>query len=378
MTIGTILRDSRIHETLDCGPAKHGNFFSRIWSGSDDPQHTAVNPYETVIVSTFDPKIEWCFGSDPPGTRRSGSYTSCFGGVVVDNVMFSDNDQITLVNRLGDKIRGHDFDAANSIGAEGKDALKQIAGTCGNLLAANRALSHGDIPAAAAALGLPTLTPSRGRKKSERQKQNDRLGKNLSDSVLAVQLGALPLMDDIASAADALITVANRYPKKTYTSKCVARGNCYPATDPHGNPCGTIRDSKKLTWTIQAEPSGFEQFSMSNPWDLADLLWNYTTLSFVADWILPLQKFLSAKSSAYDFKGTGYVTRKRVVEASTLYVPPGHKMLSSMPYKTRNVLFTRELVGSLQVPLPGFKPISSIPSWQRALTAVSLLGQKLL
>lgn len=378
MTIGHIIRDSRATQSLSCGPCKVGGYFEKTWSGADDPLHRVVNNYSCHVLSTFDPFITWKFDSDPPGTKRTGSYASCFGGISAENVVFSDDDQITLVNRLGDAIRGHDFDAANSIGAEGKDALKQIAGAAGSLYRANKALHRGDAPAAAAELGLPTFGSSRGRRKSKRQEQNDQYGKNLSDSVLAVQLGALPLMSDIASAADALITVANRYPKRTYVSKCVARGVCHPATDPNGVVCGTVRNSKRLVWTITAEPSGFEQFSMSNPWDLADMLWNYTALSFVADWVLPLQKFLSAKSTAYDFKGSGYVTQKHIVEARTSFAPPGYSIDPGTLYGYRDVIFTRTAIGSLQVPLPSFKPLNSIPSWQRALTAVSLLGQRLL
>lgn len=373
MTTGTILRDSRYSITTDCGTGLAGNYFSKSWSGGDDPLKKAINNYSCNIVSSFNPEIVWGFTNNP-GRTYTGTYASCFGGIVAETVAFGDNDQLNLVNRLGDQIRQHDFDAANSIGAEGKDALKQIAGTAGNLYRAGKALKRGDVPTAAAELGIPNPL-KRGRRESRRQQENNKLGKNLSNSVLAVQLGALPLMSDIASAADALITMLNRDMRKTYVSKSVAKGYVRPATAlPGTNVCGTIRNSKKLTWTITAQPTGFEQLSMANPWDLADLLWNFTALSFVADWALPLGKFLSARSVAYDITGSGFENHKIVVEGRTSFAPPGH-FVSKGEYRYRSVSFKRTFVGSLQVPLPSFNPVEKIPSWTRALTAVSLLGQ---
>jgi len=376
MTTGSIIQDHRSLISTDCGSGLAGTYYSRIWAGDDDPLKTKINGYGTSIVSENDPVMTWT-NQDNPGVTKQGTYKLCFGGVVVDDVVFGDNDEITLINRLGDQIRQHDFDAANSIGAEGKDALKQIAGTASSLYRADKALSRGDLPTAAAELGIPNPFNKGKKRLSDRQKQNNKLGKNLSNSVLAVQLGALPLMDDMASAFNALVSMLNRDMRRTYVSKVKVKGNVYPATAETGkNVCGFVHDSKRLVWTLSAQPTGYEQLSTSNPWDLADLMWNFTALSFVADWIVPIQKFLSAKSTAYDFKGSGYVTRKRIVEAATSYVPPGFSTTGS--YGLRTVVFERTLLSSLTVPMPNFKPVESIPSWQRALTAVSLLGQRVL
>lgn len=376
MTTGTIIQDHRNPYNGDCGlDNSAGTYFSRVWGGTDDPLKKAINSYSCSIVSESNPVISFT-DKDYPGVLKFGTYKSCFGGVAAEDVVFGDNDQITLINRLGDEIRQHDFDAANSIGAEGMDALKQVAGSAGSLYRASKALNRGDIPSAAAELGIPN--PFGGtKKKSALQRRNNQIGKNLSNKVLAVQLGALPLLSDLASAGNALISMLARDMRRTYVSKAVAKGLVYPATAPTGGPaCGTIRDSKRLVWTITAQPTGFEQLSMSNPWDLADLMWNYTRLSFVADWAIPMQKFLSAKSTAYDFKGSGYETHKRVLDAATSYAPPGFTCGGS--YALRTVVFERSLLESLAVPLPNFKPVQSIPSWQRALTAVSLLGQSIL
>lgn len=382
MTTGTILRDSRYAFPNDCNSlGVAGNYFRRIWGGSDDPiNHRSVNGYSCVIDSEFNPEIRWTdpTGSDP-NAIKTGTYRDCLGGISWDPIVLDENDEITLINRLGDNIRQNDFDFANSVGAEGKDALEQIGRTAGSLFKAGKALNNGNIPAAAAELGIPNPFKG-GKRESKKQKQNNQLGKNLSDSVLAVQLGALPLMGDISSAADALISILNRDQKRTYTAKVKAKGLCYPSIDTSKkNPCGFVVDSKRLVWTVTSSPPTVaQQLSMSNPWDLADMLWQATRLSFVADWVLPLHKYLAAMSTTWDFLGHGYVSHKYIRRGRTLYAGTGILVLPGMPYGFKHMEFTRTVLTSLTVPMPRVRPLGKIPSYQRALTAVALLGQLLL
>lgn len=136
-----------------CGPGVIGSYAEKQWDGDDDPEHKRVNRYAMTYNTWRDELLDWGFTSNP-GAHFTGTYVACFGGVIADACTLTDNDQLTLINRLGEEIRGHTFDAANSIGAEGKDALKQIAGAAMSFGRGMRDLKRGNVKSALNQFGL--------------------------------------------------------------------------------------------------------------------------------------------------------------------------------------------------------------------------------
>lgn len=365
MTTGTIINNNWTPVVTSCGPGNIGFHNQKSWTGGDDPLHRSINAYSMTRTAQRDSLIEWVF-NNTPNNVYTGTYVSCFGGIVADDCTLSDNDELTLLNRLGESIRGHTFDAANSFGAEGRDALKQIADAAGSFYHGVKQLKRGNVGGALANFGL-----------NPKMEKNVGLHKSLSGKVLATQLGWLPLLGDIKSATEALDAIVSRPLERTYSAKVKVKGYCHPASR-ITEDIGFAQRSKKLTWTLSVTPTFAGQLSISNPWDIADMAWNAATLSFVYDWFMPVGDYLNAQSIVTEFKGSGFFNLRYKYHASTTMAALGHSIVSGNPYEIDHVEFSRVPVSTLTVPLPKFRDFKKVPSWARALTAVTLAAQILL
>lgn len=370
MTTGTRISNNLSPFTGSCGAGVVGSYSEKNWSGTDDPHlRRECNPYEMQYLEYRDSIIT--FYSQNPGYPRvdyTGSYASCFGGIHYDTVELDSNDLITLVNRLGEEIRLHDFNAANSIGAEGKDALKQIGSAASSFYRGMRNLKRGDVSNALREFGL-----------SPKEARRVGVHKDLSGKVLATQLGWLPLLSDIKSAGDALWANTYKPRRKTYVAKVKSKGFVYPALDPTRSvKCGNVVKSRRLSWTLSEDFSIGDSLNLTDVNDFAGMLWAGTTLSFIADWFLPIGNYLEARGNASKFKGEGYHTTKHEIKGSTSWMPAGYFPTEVSPYFYRYFSLSRVPVTTLEVPLPNFRSFKEIPSWTRALTAVTLAAQILL
>lgn len=364
MSSGTRTDDHRYPVTTDCGSGLAGSYVNKTWSGANDPKHKAINPYDMQYSETRDGILKWTYPGSP-GVYYSGTWGSCFGGASCDTLNWSSNDDLTLVNRLGDRIRSHEFNAAVSVGAEGKEALEQIAHAASSIFSGMRNLKRGNVKGALRDLGIDP--------KHERRVG---LHKSLSSKVLATQLGWIPLMSDIEDAYGAVVALTSKPMSMTYHASKRISSDCFALGD-RSAKCGTHSVSKKLTWTLSENFTIWESLSLSNPWDFAEGVWNATRLSFVADWFIPVGSYLSARSLTSHLKGSGYIstfddTRAHGVSNFSVYTVRGADV-----YFYRNLHVNRTPLSSLDslVALPRFKDFNKIPSWKRALTAVTLATQ---
>lgn len=370
MTTGTRINNHLSPYVGDCGQGNVGSYSEKNWAGTDDPiLKRECNSYEMEYLEFRDSIIS--FYTQITGFPRvdyTGSYAACFGGVQYDTVELSNNDLITLVNRLGEEIRLHDFNAANSIGAEGKDALKQIGSAASSFYRGMRNLKRGDVSDALREFGL-----------SPKEARRVGLHKDLSGKVLATQLGWLPLLSDIKAAGDALWANTYKPRRKTYVAKVKAKGFTYPALDSTRSiKCGEVVKSRRLSWTLSEDFTIGDSLNLTDVNDFAGMLWAGTTLSFIADWFLPIGNYLEARGNASKFKGEGYHTTRHEIRASTSWMPENYYAVSVPPYFYRRLTISRVPVTTLSVPLPNFRSFKEIPSWTRALTAVTLAAQILL
>lgn len=365
MSSGTFSSDHRLPVTTGCGSGFSGSWVTKTWSGGDDPKkHSSVNPYTMQYSEVRDGVIEVTYPGSP-GIHHSGTWGSCFGGVACDTLTWDSNDDLSLVNKLGDRIRSHEFNAAVSVGAEGKEALEQIARAASSVYSGMRNLRRGNVQGALRDFGI-----------NPKHEREVGLHKSLSGKVLATQLGWIPLMSDVSSAYDAVKALTSKPMSMTYHSRRRISSDCHPPSD-NGVIAGTHTISKKLTWTLSENFTIWESLSISNPWDFADGVWNATRLSFIADWFLPVGSYLSARSLAHTLKGSGYLstfdeTRTHGVSNFSVYAVKNAEV-----YFFRNLHVTRTPLASIDglVALPKFKDFSKIPSWTRALTAVTLATQ---
>jgi len=370
MTTGNVITDLRQTASTDAGTVLVGLYRRKTWSGTDDPvNHKANNAYTMNWFEERDGVINW---SNPlNGTHGTGSWLA-IGGPVIPDVSFDTNDNLTLVNHLGDSIRRHSFNAASSVGAEGLEALKQVTDATKNVTKGMNALAHGNMGAAAKAFGLsPKAAAKAG------------LHKDLSNRVLATQLGWLPLLGDIKDAATALHALTSKPLTKTYHGRITKRGPVLTATPTISGgrvTMGEVFASKRITWTLSEQLSWAQSLSISNPWDLVDGIWNATRLSFIADWFIPINGYLTARSLAASLTGSGY-TSEYVNSHCRGVDRPGTLFLTGADiYYQRNVHLWRVPLTSISslTALPKFKSFSEIPSWRHALTAVTLATQMFL
>lgn len=370
MTTGYKVDDRMTPTPTDSGLGNVGIRTIRTWNGADDPgKHAKENYYHCTISVVSDAVIKWRF--TPNGRDYTGTYANTYGGVTADQCAFDSNDDNALVNKLGDEIRGHSFNAASSLGAEGHDALKQIIGAATTLRQGFRAL--GNIKADR----LPDweqIRKSFGVSYQEAKRKG--LHKDLSDRVLATQLGWIPLMGDLKSASEALHAITKGPIGFTYKATKMKTGYCHPATDV-GTNCGTAKRSKRVVWTLSEQLSAAESLAITNPWDYLNMAWNATRLSFIADWFLPVGSYLRARSVANVMRGTGYTVEYYRASASKPSPGPGRYLISGNEYFWKGIEVTRTPITSLSglTALPSIKDFNKIPNWQRALTAVTLAAQ---
>lgn len=365
MSSGTFTRDSRVPVNTVCGVGFSGSVINKTWAGGDDPvNHKENNPYDMTYSEVRDGIILWAHDSNPT-FFQNGTWTSCFGGASCEALAWSSNDDLSLLNKLGDEIRKHEFNAAVAVGAEGKEALEQIADAATRVYKGMRHLRKGQVPQALRQFGL---SPSHAKRVG--------LHKDLSGKVLATQLGWLPLMGSVKDAAEAYKALTEKPQSMTYHARRSIKSSCYPPGDSKAI-CGDRIISKKLTWTLSENFTKWESLSISNPWDLATMVYNATTLSFIADWFIPIGSYLTARSLLATLKGSGFITTYERTQYRGLSKFGHYTVKNGDAYFFKTLHVQRTPLSSLSglVALPKLKDFDKVPSLQRALTALTLATQ---
>jgi len=367
MSSGNYLRNNLQPYHGTCGWSSIGDYYEKTWSGADDPiKHKKPNSYTMRATERRVGVCLWRSKYDPPNTVNTGTWSSCFGGGAPPSLNWRSNDDLNLLNKLGESIKGHTFNAAVSVGAEGREALSQIAGAAESLVYGMRSLRHKNIKGALDAFGLhPKNEAIVG------------LHKSLSGKVLATQLGWLPLMGDIQSASEALFALTSNPMSATFTVKRQLREPLYAYSGDAGSQFGERILSKRLSWTLSEELSWAESLGLSNCWDIADMAWNATSLSFIADWFIPIGSYLSARSVVNVLKGSGFSTLYDRTQTQGIQNLGPFIVMNPLCHWYKDLRITRVPLSSLSglVALPKFKDFSSVPNWKRALTAVTLATQ---
>lgn len=365
MTTRTVVSDFRVAKNLMCGTVYPGLYVSKTQNGSNDPVHRhSINPYTMVSVVELDPEIRYKFAGDT--FWRTCTFKGVGLGTVGGNVAFDSNDYARLINKLGDKIRGHSFNAAVSVGAEGYEALEQVAAKSMEIYQGFKALRQGNIQKSLRHFGL-----------SPKHAKRVGLHKDLSGRVLATQLGWIPLMSDVKDAAEAFHALSVTPKSQTYVASIKKHADSYFGIGAE-YPCGSTVNSRRLVWTLSEQLSWNQSLGLSNPWDMLNAVWNATTLSFIADWFLPIGNYLSARGTASILTGSGYYTDYyKVSGRGRSSVGPFVIVENGDQYRYSFCKVDRVLVSSLagMTALPSWKDPLKIPSWKRALTSVALATQ---
>lgn len=179
--------------------------------------------------------------------------------------------------------------------AESAQTVNMIASTASTLAKAYKALRKGQFKKAARTLGIATPTPS------------------ARNSWLGYRYGWVPLLGDVASAAEAAASVLYKKPEMQHVlcrgskseSSTMTRYSSSTSDYTFGSGLkSSARDVFKLTrtetkaWlTVRCKSRTFmrlEQFGLANPLALA---WELVPFSFVADWFIGIGNYLNAQTA---------------------------------------------------------------------------------
>lgn len=323
---------------------------------------------ECQIFDTFDwPGHGWNQREDK-GTGMSRYYAPSTDG----QPQFSANNQIELVGKLKNQLRGSDFNMAVFLG-EGHQSLKLITDSATRLYRGYSAFRHGDLVDAAS-----WLTAGRSSRRGKTKKQKAaKHGEDVSSQWLQLQYGWLPLLQDMKAGAEALSHHLNVPFRQRYV---VRRNLRVPIDKTSPFASGFDQYSRQLIAYI-SEPESLPV--ISGLLDPELVAWELTPFSFVVDWVMPIGDYLAARAFATRLSGTFVTTdlRKtirqggRLLEAFIGNERIGYADFSASKLNYEAVDINRTVGSTLEVPMPNVKPLNKIASWKHCANALALLTQ---
>lgn len=330
---------------------------------------------------------------------------------------WSSNDDIKLLNRLIDKIKGTDFNASVFLG-EGHQTLGLIADSAIRIRKALTHLHRGDIAGTARSL-LEGTSRKPLKPYATMGHVSKASPKVLANNWLELIYGWLPLLNDAHDAAEQLAHYLSEplercYKaslKKAYEGKTLMYvGNTTTGKSPNTTDVYRFFDSyytssriDRLSIYIKEKPDAIAQLGLKNPLPVA---WELTPWSFVVDWFIPIGQYLEArgltslvpgiyqKSTLSQGRNTppaywsnsngavppGKAAYRRELPNRVKWSPPGGSDTDGESNRAHSkyVFYIRGAPTSEppSVPLPSFKPLSKAASWIHCTNAVALLVQQ--
>lgn len=298
------------------------------------------------------------------------------------------NDQLALISKLSERIQDTDFSAAIAL-AEIDKTTKMIADRAKNLARSVAYLRKGNFREALRVISgydRPDYL-----KKSKRELE--KLGRStiglttqhtsavVGARILEVQYGWKPLMQDMHEGAVWLAALQSKPNQMRYSVR--KRRRVAATSSGAGIWSSTPETESRRQIIAYLTESSFAP--TLNMWNVAEVLWERSPYSFLADWVLPIGSYLAARGVASKLTGT-FVTTDTYKKRSNWGVV--NSPVGSVEYtKTRyfvNVaglsscwseeFVTRSVSSSLAVPKPVFKGLGQIASWQHCVNAVALLA----
>lgn len=424
MTTGNVFRDFRVKTPMSApwsGYSYPGWYFQKSWSGADWPSiprverpvlkyvprtkarrtfeerqimvnnRAVIEAYKADIKAVIAKKVkrakEWkseqhaysmsfvysvddmChFINDTPGVpayarEMDATYSYAMGGAVFESRWDNGHD-LTLVNRLRSRIIGSEFNLGVFLG-ESNQALKMIFHAATRLAAAMRAARKGDWKR------VERLLRPKG---SAPKEVNSFLtpGRTLAMNWLEMMYGWLPLLSDLQEGARMVAHMTEEPFRLKVRARLKVAGKVTAASPSNWEAKDSFQLSKGQIVAYLTEVDVPKLIGLT---DIASVAWEKAPWSFVADWAIPIGKFLSARAVASSLSGKFVTTR--VDHGTCLGFAPkstGYYGRSTLgQYQMRSVTLTRTVSTTISVPLPEVKPLGEWLTWRRAANAVALL-----
>lgn len=310
----------------------------------------------------------WC---KEKSSQQTDVMSRCFGGVPVPPVYtWSSSDELQLLGKLAEQVRGHDFNAGVFAGT-GHQTAHLIGDSALRLANGYRALKRGlGVKAIVNALnGARGRTTGRGKPLPHLSEHRD---VELSRRWLEASYGWMPLLSDVDEACKALakhVTGARQI-------KFRVRQRRHTFADE--DTINTIGRSEReyrvqLIYELMNQDDTLLALRSLGVVDPRSILWELTPWSFAIDWMLPIGPWLETLAIVPHLTGRSTRTVFDIrTGKKTLKIRSGFEAL--MDQRVKVISLSRSVSSAqLKVPYPTAK--SPLPSsWKRALNQLGVLG----
>lgn len=303
--------------------------------------------------------------------------------------MFTANDDIKLVSKVGKRIDDSDFNPAVFL-ATSKQSLDTILSRTKMIAKSIAYLRKGDVSKAFHSIYGYYPTSKRTREINGRkivvprgvQRDSPPVSRAVAQTVLEIQYGWRPLIDDVYEGAVWLAAKLQKPMVHRVSTRLQRVGFANLRPDvlySYRNQQTLVR---KQIVAYFSEGKADTSLNVMNP---AEVAWELLPWSFVVDWFIPIGDYLHARGVASDVSGTFVTTTKTQYKfwgrnvnmgsyASCTEVTNIWDFLG-IEEAWSQTLIKRRVSSSLNVPTPVMKPLGKVASWEHCVNALALLTQ---
>jgi len=363
------------HRVMRSFPGE-GDFLTGLYQykqqgGTNSPaDHYVDNDYNMLFTEYNDPPCMFHNASDVGTPNRVRPVFSAFGPHPLIDLSWSDEELNSHVIQMAAKVRGSEFNAAIAIG-EGPKALRMIENSALGVYKALRSVKRLDFNALKKQFGAPSKRYDRGLGDFTQQRN---LGAKMTSLWLEFTYGWKPLLNDVDQGLRTLEALARKPIEKKYVLRRSKRADLFdwhPTHDIWLYSGAVARSRRRLALHMSAPPSAAELTGFTNP---ASVAWELLPYSFVIDWFVPVGNYLQALGEASILEGKWVDTIWYYARTSGIKPGSGYDVCQSQNDYTTLIQMSRVVTNSPPIVMPSMTPLSEAISWQRAVSALSLLN----
>lgn len=293
--------------------------YKKVASGGNTPRALRQlgiyieNNYDATVSRVIDGPCIFTFDQAGQGTKYNACASSVGGSINFDSV--PEPAYIDVIPKLLEKWRQSEFNLGVTVG-EGRESLSLMTGRLRSIAESARHVGNRNLGAALRHLGA---VPPAARRRAQRALDSG----DVSSAYLELNLGWAPLIQDISALAE-MITLNPREHVIRSSFKLMrlsgyAVGGGIPA-----NKVKVSRNERRLHLkvVVSAPPSTVERLGLT---DAASIVWSLTSLSFVADYFLPIGATLESLHALRVLPVTKCVETWVEAKEGTLHLEPGKK-----------------------------------------------------
>lgn len=377
MSVGHIISDNRSMTGTACGgTGLTGEYFETQWSGGDRlyPEDMTPHNYQKNVTQSYNGPVRF-------NAHAIGNVFECYGGCSLPVLNWDDNDTLKLSIKLGNKIRDHDFNGAIFL-AEASESMALIGETAHRLAKFFGSVKSGNLYKASSFL-------VGGDKQTRREKYYNAMKnhfkkrsafddrKALANAILEVQYGWRPMLSDAAGLGTSMAAVLSRPPRTRYTVTRKIQSTRVTESGPDNERRKWVSRktiSKRLLVTVSAPPTWREELRLG---DVGRAITNKTPWLFVANWFLPFEDYMEARSVFTDLHITDIILTSKT-QSGGVFTGPYDSEASLKNFEFKREVLTNSPNGSIFANKflnpPSFKPIEKSLGWEHMLNGIALLN----